>query len=164
MITLEQLLQSRDERARHQQDLLGIYPGRSIVCLTVQFPGSLKRSPDSVMIGEAGVKALRGAFPGNEIEVRDLETGFEAYLSVGMPAQQLKRVCCGIEDTHPLGRLMDIDVITPSGPLDRTSVGFEPRRCLICDKPARYCMRAHTHSQAELLDRIRQMVNAYRQG
>ena len=137
MITLEQLLLSREDRARHQQDLLGKNPGRSLVCLTVQLPGSRKRSPASLTIGKAGVQALRQAFPGPDPEVRDLPSGYEAYLPVSLPAPQAKLLCCNIEDSHPLGRLMDIDVITPEGPLDRTSVGLEPRRCLLCSNTAR---------------------------
>ena len=162
MITLDQLLKSREDRARHQQDLLGKNPGGSLVCLTVQLPGPQKRSPVSIKIGEAGLSALKEAFPGIEPEVRDLDTGFEVYMPVPLPALEAKRLCCAIEDEHPLGRLMDIDVISNGeGPLGRESVGLEPRRCLICDKPARYCMRARTHSTGELLDRINQMVEAY---
>lgn len=160
MITLEQLLQSRDERARLQQDLLGRFPGRSLVCLTVQLPGPEKRNSHSLVIGHAGVKALADAF-GADPEVRDLETGFEAYLTVPIPATDAKRLCCSIEDSHPLGRLMDIDVITWDGPMGRDSIGMEPRKCLLCDKPARWCMRARTHTVEELLNRIGQMVEAY---
>ena len=161
MITLEQLLESRDVRARHQQDLLGGNPGRSLVCLTVQLPGSEKRNSISATIAKAGLQALQEAFPGNDPEVRDLETGFEAYLLTDVPALELKRSCCGIEEGHPLGRLMDIDVIGPEGPLSRDSAGFGPRRCLLCDNEARLCMRAHTHTQAELLRKIEQMVDGY---
>ena len=96
MITLEQLLQSREDRARHQQDLLGKNPGRSLVCLTVQLPGSRKRSPASLIIGEAGVQALRQVFPGPAPEVRDLPTGYEAYLPVPLPPADAKLLCCGI--------------------------------------------------------------------
>lgn len=161
MITLEQLLESRDARARHQHDLLGDKPGRSIVCLTVQLPGPEKRNSISSTIAAAGIAALRETFPGVEPEQRDLETGFEAYLCLSGSASELKRICCGIEDSHPLGRLMDIDVIGPEGPVSRESVGFAPRRCLLCDKHARLCMRAHTHTQAELLRKIELMVHGY---
>ena len=44
-------------------------------------------------------------------EERDLETGFEAYFVVDMRPLEVKRLCCSIEDEHPLGRLMDIDVV-----------------------------------------------------
>ncbi len=56
---------------------------------------------------------------------------------------------------------MDIDVITRDGPMGRDSIGMEPRKCLLCDKPARWCMRARTHTVEELLNRIGQMVEAY---
>ncbi|MBO6169648.1 MAG: citrate lyase holo-[acyl-carrier protein] synthase [Bacteroidales bacterium] len=164
MITLEQLLKSRDARARHQQDLLEQHPGGSVVCLTVQLPGPQKRSSTSLKIGRAGVKALSEAFPETEAEVHDLETGFEAYLCLPLPALELKRICCGIEDKHPLGRLMDIDVIAGGeGPLSRESIGLSPRRCLLCDNPARVCMRAHTHTHEELLHRIEQLTRAYKE-
>ena len=54
---------------------------------------------------------------------------------------------------------MDIDVLeAPGHLLDRASLGLPPRRCLLCDQPARYCMRACTHSQEELLLKIERMV------
>ncbi|MBO4447424.1 MAG: citrate lyase holo-[acyl-carrier protein] synthase [Bacteroidales bacterium] len=161
MITLEQLLESRDRRSGHQMELLGKHPGSSVVCLTVQLPGSEKRNSISLAIADAGLKALRDAFPGFEPEVRDLETGFEAYLTLAMPAVELKRICCGIEDSHPLGRLMDIDVICADGPLGRARVGLEPRKCLLCSNEARLCMRMHSHTREELLEKIGQMVDAY---
>ena len=161
MITLEQLLASRDARAQRQQDLLAAWPDHTLICLTVQFPGPVKRSASSLVVGGAGLAALLDTFGSvvRHAQVRDLETGYEAYLMVPLPASLVKKTCCHIEDTHPLGRLMDIDVLAAGGhPLDRSSVGLEPRRCLLCDQPARYCMRAHTHTTAELLSKIEQMV------
>ena len=56
MITLGQLLDSRDRRVQHQKQLLLAYPGCSLICLTVQLPGPVKRSPDSLVIGGAGLR------------------------------------------------------------------------------------------------------------
>ena len=163
MITLEQLLDSRDRRVQHQKQLLLAYPGCSLICLTVQLPGPVKRSPESLIIGEAGLAELLNRFGSvlRHVHVRDLETGYEAYLLVPMAAVELKKRCCQIEDTHPLGRLMDIDVFDGVEPLSRTDIGLEPRRCLLCDNEARYCMRAHTHSKEELLAKINELVLAY---
>ena len=157
MITLEQLLQSRDERAALQQRLLAEHPGCTLVCFTVQLPGSEKRNALSLSIAEAGLKALQEFF-GEALQTRDLETGFEAYFLVPLQAKEVKRQCCELEERHPLGRLMDIDVIGPEGPVSRTEVGFQARKCLLCDQPARVCMRARTHTSEELLRRIEQMV------
>ena len=60
------------------------------------------------------------------------------------------------------GRLMDIDVIGPGrSPVSREEMGLPPRKCLLCNHPARYCMRARNHSTEELLIKIRQMVAEY---
>ena len=95
----------------------------------------------------------------------DLETGFEAYAFTKLPLLEAKRMACRIEEEHPLGRLFDIDVIDPTGtPVSRQSIGVEPRRCLLCEREARYCMRNHTHSREELQARIEKIVDEYVHG
>lgn len=168
-VTLEQLLQSRDNRAKHQKDLLDSHPGRSLLCMTVQLPGPEKRNKYSLAIAQAGVEAIRKAFSLEYEELKDLETGYEGFFLVPLPAEEAKRLACRIEDTHPLGRLMDIDVLfadaqagenffSPALSLSRGDIGLEPRRCLLCGNEVRYCMRAKTHTTAELLARIEEMV------
>ena len=110
-ITLAELLDSRDKRAKHQKDLLGANPGKSLLCLTVQLPGPEKRNASSLKIAHAGVEAVRKAFLPLYEELNDLETGYEAYYLVDLSPEEAKRRTCQIEDSHPLGRLMDIDVL-----------------------------------------------------
>lgn len=160
-VTLEKLLQSRDNRAKHQKDLLESHPGRSLLCMTVQLPGPEKRNDTSLVIAEAGVKAVREVFEPEYEELRDLETGYEAYFLVSLSGEDAKRSACHIEDTHPIGRLMDLDVVTSHGPVGRESLGLKPRKCLLCENEVRYCMRAKTHSKEELLSRIEQMLKEY---
>ncbi|MBQ4299361.1 MAG: citrate lyase holo-[Bacteroidales bacterium] len=163
-VSLEDLLKSRDERASTQMSLLAAYPGCSLVSLTVIFPGQVKRSKESLIVGGAAVAAILGRFS-RQIkysEVRDLETGYEAYFMVEAPAVELKRICCEIEETHPLGRLMDIDVLGADAvPLDRRFFGFSARKCLVCGQDARLCMRNTTHDLNELDNKIKQMIDAY---
>ena len=67
-----------------------------------------------------------------------------------------------LEDTHPLGRLFDADIILPEGrPLSRTELGAPPRRCLLCDREARFCMRNGSHTREELHAKIAQMIADY---
>lgn len=176
---MEELLRSRDVRVEHQRELLTRFPGASLICFTVILPGSVKRDVRSLKVAKAGVDALSQTFRNDFLkdktdktdmilyqEERDLATGFEAYLVVSMPPEQAKKLCCDIEDTHPLGRLMDIDVIVDSStspgmteelsvrPLGRADIGRPERRCLLCGKPARECMRAHAHTQEEIQSAI----------
>ena len=159
MINLQQLLESRDRRAAHQKELLEAFPACSLICFTVQLHGSEKRNRNSLIIGAAGLDALLNRFGSvlRHAQVKDRETGYEAYLAVNLPPRLVKTLCCEIEDTHPLGRLMDIDVMG----VDRAAVGLSPRRCLLCGNEVRYCMRAKNHTTEELLAKIDEMVNDF---
>ena len=196
-ITLDELLASRDARHAMQQKLMAEHSGKTLVCLTVVMPGSVKRNQQSLTVARAAVKAMQKAFGvkseerrvkntdelmrsdelipetellTNELRTndegclieRDLNTGYEAYLITSLPLLEAKRVAVDIEDTHPLGRLFDIDVIDAQGiPVSRDRVGGQPRRCLVCDHEARYCMRMRWHTQEEIWARIKQMTDDY---
>ncbi|MCR5363228.1 MAG: citrate lyase holo-[acyl-carrier protein] synthase, partial [Bacteroidales bacterium] len=109
MITLDQLLASRDARVEHQMELAEKFPRASLICLTVMLPGPVKRDWRSLAIAHAGIDALHAVFGGHGSgmdtpcsastchseraqrveeshllfsEERDLETGFEAYFVV----------------------------------------------------------------------------------
>ena len=149
-ITLEQLLGARDARYARQLSLTEEWPDRTLVCLTVVLPGSVKRDARSLRVAEAAVEAVREVLAPTYKELRDLETGYEGYFLVDGALLDVKKACCEIENEHPYGRLMDLDV------LER--VGEQPRRCLLCDRPARECMRAHTHTPAEISAAIDRML------
>ena len=163
-ITLDQLLASREERASFQKELLKSYPGMTLVCLTVIMPGKIKRNLQSLVVAQAAVTAMVAAF-GDSIQklvLRDRQTGYEAYLETTLSNEEAKLKACNIEDTHPLGRLFDLDVIDIDGiPVSRETIGQGPRKCLICDNEARYCMRNRTHTLNELSAKIDEMIEAY---
>ena len=106
MITLNELLASRDARHATQQKLLAEHSGKTLVCLTVVMPGSVKRNQQSLTAAHAAVEAMRKAFGQEQFLELDLETGYEAYLITPMPLLEAKRIAVNIEDTHPLGRLI----------------------------------------------------------
>ena len=163
-ITLDQLLASREERASFQKELLKSYPGKTLVCLTVIMPGKVKHNLQSLIVAQAALTALVSAFGDSMLKlvVRDRQTGYEAYLETTLSHGEAKRKTCSIEDTHPLGRLFDLDVIDADGvPISRETIGLNPRKCLICDNEARYCMRNRTHTLSELSARIDEMIEAY---
>ena len=163
-ITLDALLQSRDNRHALQQQLIQQHPDGTLVCLTVVMPGSVKRNLYSVVTAQAALTALLDRL-GEHVQAtraRDLVTGYEAYLITDLPAIEAKRVTCDIEDSHPLGRLFDIDVMGAGGmPIRPPAVGGESGRGLLCDHESRWCMRNHSHTQEELMAHIEKMVNDY---
>ena len=160
-ITLNQLLDARDRRYARQLALSKAWPGKTLVCMTVVLPGPVKRDARSLRVAEAALPVIREALTPAYEELHDLETGYEAYFLIDRLLLEVKKVCCGIENTHPYGRILDLDVLEPTGetvvPVSRDRVGEPPRRCLICDRPARECMRSKAHSYdevSEAVDRI----------
>ena len=163
-ITLDKLLASRDRRVEMQQKLREKHPNLTLVCITVIMPGNIKRNLSSLIVSQAAINALLGNLEGHIVDVvtRDLPTGYEAYIVSSLSRQEAKLLACKIEDTHELGRLMDIDVLDADGiPVKRETVGSQPRKCLMCDNEARYCMRNRTHTPQELNAKIQEMIDAY---
>lgn len=164
--TLEQILAARDNRSRRQSELIVRY-GLSLICLTVNAPGNQKRPPAVQQAFHTGCDELlkelsfRGISP-VVFETYDRITGPEAYVVVNMHETMLKELTVQIENTHPLGRLLDYDVFGRDGnPIPRTSLGYPPRKCLLCSEPAHACTRNRTHSTEELREKIDYMVAPY---
>lgn len=163
-ISLDELLQSRDNRRDSQCRMLSAYPGNALISFTVVVPGAVKRSDDSLAIARAGFDAIEKEFGPHIVrsEVRDLATGFEALFSLDMDSSEAKTLAERIEDEHPLGRMMDIDIFSPGGILEsRRHEGRPSRRCLLCGDDARICMRLQRHSVDDLLEEIHRRVQQW---
>jgi holo-ACP synthase/triphosphoribosyl-dephospho-CoA synthase len=62
----------------------------------------------------------------------------------------LKTLALHIEETHPLGRLFDLDVLDGEGKITRTALGAGERKCLVCGGGAFACGRSRAHRVEEL--------------
>jgi len=73
--------------------------------------------------------------------------------------EELKKITVEIEEGHPLGRFIDIDVYSfdTKKSLSRNSL----RKCYLCDEPAVVCQRNHNHDINEILDKIEFEVKKY---
>lgn len=155
-ITLEQLLESRDKRAEFQTILLNGYR-TPLVSFTVNMPGKVKKNHRSEAIFNAGVESIRETLAGHIVYYKLLDnlTGPEGYFAVDMEVGELKAAMCRIEDSHPLGRLMDIDVLSAPGQhVSRTTLGQQPRKCLVCGGMAAACTRSRAHPVEQLIAAI----------
>lgn len=164
-VTLEQLLQSRDDRAAYQTILLNGYR-QPLVSFTVNTPGKVKRSGRSQRVFEAGVTAIREALAGQIVyyKLLDKSTGPEGYFVVDMDPALLKKKMVSIEEGHPLGRLMDIDVLSaPGRQVSRTDLGQAPRKCLVCGQMAAACARSRAHSAEELMAAIDRLLDGWQE-
>ncbi|MGL4380534.1 MAG: citrate lyase holo-[acyl-carrier protein] synthase [Vibrio sp.] len=166
-VSLDQLLLRKELRVRQQ----GEWRQRHLLPLisfTVNMPGSVKLNSASQIVMDAGIQAIQdrsqqAGWPLVAYQLLVEKTGLEAFMVVRVSsASLLKKVMMQIEHEHPLGRLMDIDVLDVEGHIiSRQGVQLPRRRCLLCERDAVICARSRQHSSAALLAKIEEMIHDY---
>ena len=155
-VTMDALLQSRDERIMRQKAMLaGGTP--CLISLTMNIPGEIKCFPLAQKAFHAGLEEIYRYFSHQITDtiILELPTGCEAQLAISADPADVKYTAVTIELTHPLGRLYDIDILTPEGiAISRQELGFPPRKCLLCGKNAKLCGRSRAHTISELRDEV----------
>jgi holo-ACP synthase/triphosphoribosyl-dephospho-CoA synthase len=165
--TLEHILANKERRAQKQKELLAHAPSHFLVSLSINTPSSIKLSHESVVVYEIAheniLTLLRTqGFICKEFHPFIAPTGAETLFTCKGDAKAFKMLTCKLEEEHPLGRLMDIDVVDEEGVLlSRSDFGLKKRRCLVCDAEAFVCARAQKHSYQELNAHIKTLVHKH---
>lgn len=150
-ITLSEILSAREERVALQNALLEQYRV-PVISFTMNMAGPVKLTALSHRAFAWGIEQLRLGFSQNKFSVlaeqsRSLPTGDEAYFAVDAPAERVKALCVEIEESGPMGRFFDMDVIGADGrKLERAT----ERACIVCHRPGRDCASRRLHTVAEL--------------
>lgn len=160
-ITLAEMLEARERRAMRQTELLKEYK-MPLVSFGMNIAGPIKNSPlirRGFLIGEARLRGqlarLRKQFV--HAETVDAPSGCEGLYVADADAETLKALAQEIEDYGELGRLFDMDVLSPDGAkLERE----RPRRCLICGGEAKACASRRVHGVAELQAKTRAILES----
>jgi len=164
---LEAVMRGREERAAAQSRLL-LLRGGSFVCqITLNIPGFPKRlNGDELLIKKCKEDLLRYICRMPLVEVQ-LDNGaglalLQLYEGGHGAIYNTKRAAIFIEENKDYGRVVDIDVITVSGPLSRVLFNFAPRRCLLCDKDSKECARECNHTYEELRAEAQALIDGIR--
>lgn len=150
------ILDAREERAELQAKLLKQY-GKPLLVHRVNMPGAQKDTPLSQRIFKALEAELMMWADAKAVYKKQFLSAEGPILIrvMDMNAQELKALAVGVEDEHPLGRYVDLDVYAVSGEsLSRTGLGHGPRLCYLCGNPAHLCVRSAAHSHEELLHKM----------
>ncbi len=159
-----------------------------VVCAGVNIPSCIEEIPEPAAVSggrpapsrklmiEEAAEAARWHMPELELCFLDSEAGV-ALLSPqddGAPhdAEELERTASRLkerlmetEEHHPLGRLMDLDVLYLAGGklrrIGRTGLGRPPRKCFLCPRAALECRRERRHAPSELAAYVRAKAGAW---
>jgi len=165
--TLEAILRAKEERVFKQKELLNRFPGASLISLSLNIPGHIKLSHEAVVVHACAHKTVLETLETEGFELLFHEskvalTGAESFFVCAAKAKVLKVMTCKIENSHPLGRLMDIDVLDTTGSiLSRSDLGLSKRQCFLCGDEAHTCARAQKHTYLELNSHIRALVQQH---
>ena len=167
-VGLPEMLLCRERRSDLQRDMIAAHHC-PLVSFSMNIPGPIKTNARIRAAFEQGKEALLSALNENGIRILQISqfnenTGDELMLAAAPQdgkkpqpsfSQTLKSITSRMEDTHPLGRLFDMDVIEPTGEkLSRPAF----RKCLICGRQAQECARSRTHTVKEMQDKIDEML------
>lgn len=155
-VSLAQILASREHRAARQRQLLDTFR-KPLICFTMNIAGPIKNSPLITEGFRLGQRYLQGQLSGLRplhFEESIAPTGCEGYYIVDANPRQLKALTVQIEDGFPVGRLFDMDVLTPQGEkVSRESMGLPGRKCLLCGNPVHLCSSRRAHPLVQIQEK-----------
>ncbi|MDR1019507.1 MAG: citrate lyase holo-[acyl-carrier protein] synthase [Synergistaceae bacterium] len=164
---LRALLAAREERAWLQKYLLGAFSGLGSHCvaqISLNIPGWPKRLSGD----ERALRAGGSLFLRETADSARPKAGFFLLNAAGAAiiwvladagdTVLVKERAVRIEEGPEWGRVLDIDVITPVGPLSRPAAGIAARRCFLCGREAKVCARTQAHPVRELRGEARRLI------
>ena len=162
-VDLLTVLDNREWRSRLQDKLKVTNSDKIVISAKLNIPGPIKNNDILQKIFMDGWQTFVAGLECNsqyEMLFAERVTGPEAFITVDGNLAAVKKTAILFEETYVLGRLFDIDVMA-NGQADyqltREELGFGPRLCLICGKPAKVCAKEQNHTLDEGYEVINQM-------
>jgi len=157
------ILEAREERANKIDEMLKNY-NKPVLVMRVNYPGLNKNNELTLKIMEDMNKVLSNTL-GSKLYIKLVTIGVEGtviYISVSEESKNLKQIAINIEEKHILGRCLDIDVYNlDGGIISRQDLGYEARKCYLCENNAHNCVRARVHSEQQVIAYIEEKYRKY---
>ncbi len=161
----QQLLAYREKKS-HEIIMLQEKHREPVVTIRANYPGLEKSNELTRFITAEIQEAFKEIFASRikEEELYDTPEGLTQFYSVRGDARTLKENVVYIEQNHPLGRFVNIDVYDydEDYAVARIELFYEPRQCFLCDKPAKVCRRERNHKSEELIKYMEEKVSEYK--
>lgn len=133
------------------------------VFASLNIPGQEKAPAGSSALFLSMLDRLACVFP--DLSMRENSSdalGPYAIVALKTDPQTAKKRCIALETGHPAARLIDLDVYSAMGvQIDRASLGFGARSCLVCPCPAVDCIRLKRHSLAEVIAKTHELLSTF---
>lgn len=150
--SLDEVLEARESRwnyrVSHSKDSV-------ILSVTSRLPYSLRVSyPDLPTDVRSVIESAGFSFLKEQLSA----DGKELYFSSDLSPVEAKKRAVEIEETHRLGKFLDLDVCFHEKPVNRRDLGIAERKCIICGKPSWVCIKQKTHSVDEIKQEVENAI------
>lgn len=167
-VSVEDMMRARDERVHAQNEMLAAaasFPApTALLSFGMNIPGAVKQTPlirSGFLFGKERLTALLQREGHPILGTHELRrvSGDSWLCLIAAPPETVKRLAVALEDSEPLARLFDIDVLDSKGQkLSREDFSLPPRRCLLCEEAAVVCARSRAHSVDALFSRCESLL------
>lgn len=152
---MDRILEAREERSRFIREY---WQGKPLLIIKANVPGKNKNLPCAYFLVHHFQKLLAEQVNITRSVFLDSADGPYWLLETAVNKDTLIK----LEEEHPLGRLIDLDLyLSPEKSISRRELALPPRKCLICHLDAALCVRAGTHPLLSLLEKIEEMIADY---
>ena len=156
------VLDAREARAAHIKELMDAHPDKTTVILKTNVAGTDKNPPHMRFICAFFNDLMHRTFH-RKIQLmgkRNSDDGNYCFYVIDERGAQVKARTIELEESTPLGRLVDLDVYHRTS-ITRQDLQCEMRKCLLCDNYAHLCARNQTHSADELHAKVKSIVTDF---
>lgn len=163
LFDITQFLEEREKRVAYQTKLIEKW-GTSIISMRANYPGENKNEFIPLKIIEILKKEIYSILKKEIIGIEELNTleGRSYIMGINMSEIEIKKISIEIEEKHLLGRCVDIDIFSSKGvSVSRSDLGYQKRKCYICDEVAFVCGRSMKHSVEEVKKNIQKRYEEY---
>jgi len=156
----EAILKDRERRSDYTLTLIESYQ-KPVFVGKINYPGLCKNTENVNSTYEKMCETFINALGGEYDLVKHWQGADGPALIVVLKKSDLewKRKCVQIEESHPHGRIWDLDVYSlESIPLSREDLGLGHRSCLVCSDSAKVCTALKKHSIQKIIRRIDSII------
>ena len=155
-----ELLNLREERDHFEKELLEKHHG-TLLTLRANFPGKDKRHEKTDLAVKILYDEVRRKLNPVHIERLSNAEGLIFFILIKESPDEVKRKALSLEENHPLGRLLDMDVRDEKKIWSRRDFSLPGRKCYLCDDLAVHCVRSQKHSREEVAGYFIRKVDDY---
>lgn len=144
-------LKAREKRILKVKSFFKDNPNKSLILIKANMPSFLINTPINYYLIKIFLNILLNHLQIAEVIHFDSDDGPYFFVILNNQDTEIKKQLINIENTHELGRLIDLDYfIDGNSSISRSKFNYPPRKCFLCDKDAFICIREQNHSKEEI--------------